>query len=492
MLLSNPKNNMKKLYEILSLITALAVPVAGFCQQVISTAGSSGSGTGIELSWTIGEPVTATSHGTDFYLTQGFHQSQMVSAIYIQDLSFSTGWNIMSVRVIPQNKNLLNIFQPLIDAGFLKKIMDEAGNSLEDWGVFGGWQNNIGEINPSSGYKVKVNSNSNLMVSGNPVLLPYSIPLKTGWNIMGYPNQISFDAMNVLQPLIDNGSLVKVQDESGNSLEDWGIFGGWTNNIGNFNTGEGYKIKLKADDTLRINESYPKSLAVFTEMVSTNHFIPQYVGNGVDHMNINLVDLPLNLIKPGDELAVFDGKTCAGAVTLLPKHLRNHSVSIIASANDEEEMAGFTEGNPIIYKLWISGSNKEYTFEPEIVSGNSTFAKLETTIASLDKYTRTGLDGIQNSVSDLINVYPNPFSEDLTVEINLANDTEVEIVVLNQLGQKIKILTDKKLFNKGTHYFSWHSKSASVPQISTGIYYINILLDNEIHFKKVVFSKTGQ
>ena len=73
---------MKKLYEILSLITALEVPVAGFCQQVISTAGSSGSGTGIELSWTIGEPVTATSHGTDFYLTQGFHQSRMVSAIY--------------------------------------------------------------------------------------------------------------------------------------------------------------------------------------------------------------------------------------------------------------------------------------------------------------------------------------------------------------------------------------------------------------------------
>jgi len=162
----------------------------------------------------------------------------------------------MSVRVIPENKDLLNIFQPLIDAGILKKVMDESGNSLEDWGIFGGWQNNIGEINPAKGYKVKVNGNSILVVSGSPVNHPFEIPLKTGWNIIGYPNEVDYNAMNVVQPLIDRGSLVKVQDERGNSIEDWGIFGGWTNNIGNFSQGEGYKIRLNANDTSWINESY--------------------------------------------------------------------------------------------------------------------------------------------------------------------------------------------------------------------------------------------
>jgi len=49
-----------------------------FSQQVIATAGSSGIGTGIQLSWTIGEPVTSTAHSSDFYLTQGFHQSKLV------------------------------------------------------------------------------------------------------------------------------------------------------------------------------------------------------------------------------------------------------------------------------------------------------------------------------------------------------------------------------------------------------------------------------
>jgi hypothetical protein len=90
------------------------LPATVFFQQVIAIAGNSGSGTGIELSWTIGEPVTATTHGSDFYLTQGFHQSQPITAMVNQELSFSAGWNIMSAKVIPGNKNLMDVFQLLI------------------------------------------------------------------------------------------------------------------------------------------------------------------------------------------------------------------------------------------------------------------------------------------------------------------------------------------------------------------------------------------
>lgn len=483
---------MKKSGVILILIAAIIIPDHCFSQQVISSAGGTATGTGIQLSWTIGEPVTATVHGSDFYLTQGFHQSQLLSTIFNQELSFKTGWNIMSVRLIPENKDLLNIFQPLINTGILKKVMDESGNSMEDWGIFGGWQNNIGEINPARGYKVKVTSNANLVVSGSPVLLPHSIPLKTGWNIMGYPNQFSFDAMNVVQPLIDNGSLVKVQDESGNSIEDWGIFGGWTNNIGNFVSGEGYKIKVISNDTLMIKESYPKSVIVLPDLVTTKHFIPQFNGNGVDHMNINLVNLPEKLLNAGDEVGIFDGAVCIGALKILPHHLHNQTVSIAASANDDSEMTGFIDGNPIIIKLWDSMNNKEFTLDPEFIGGTSAFEKLETTFASLGKYKKTELNGIPNSSTTEINCFPNPFSDELTLEIKLKTDTEVEVAVKNQLGQQINILSNKKLFNSGTHNFIWNAKNSSNQQVSSGIYYINILLDNQIHFKKVVYRKTGQ
>jgi hypothetical protein len=51
-------------------------------QQVISSGGASAVGTGVQLSWTIGEPVIATFTGTSAILTQGFHQSKLtVTAI---------------------------------------------------------------------------------------------------------------------------------------------------------------------------------------------------------------------------------------------------------------------------------------------------------------------------------------------------------------------------------------------------------------------------
>lgn len=482
---------MKILGVIFNFVPFIVISDICFSQQVISTAGSSDSGTGIELSWTIGEPVTATARGSDFYLTQGFHQSQLVSAIFNQELGFNTGWNIMSVRVIPQNKNLLDIFQPLIDAGNLKKVMDESGNSLEDWGIFGGWQNNIGEINPAKGYKVKVNGNSTLVVSGSPVNHPFAIPLKTGWNIIGYPNEVDYNAMNVVQPLIDQGSLVKVQDESGNSIEDWGIFGGWTNNIGNFTSGEGYKIRLNASDTLWINESYPKSIAALSGLVATSHFVPQFPGNGVDHMNINLVNLSESGIMKGDEIGIFDGDICVGSAqvsnSVFQNAKLNSSISIPVSAADGiEGINGYSEGNQITLKLFRNGEEYHLSLLP-LALGKNVFEKGESLFAKMDL--ATGAERLSGSNISEINCYPNPFSDEVNVEIKLATDTEIEVAVMNQLGQKIDILTDKKLFYNGTHNFRWNAKNASNQQISSGIYYIKIWMDNNIHFKKVIYYK---
>ena len=51
-------------------------------QQVISSAGASATGAGVQLSWTVGEPVIETFTGASAILTQGFHQSKLtVTAI---------------------------------------------------------------------------------------------------------------------------------------------------------------------------------------------------------------------------------------------------------------------------------------------------------------------------------------------------------------------------------------------------------------------------
>ena len=84
------------------------------------------------------------------------------------------------------------IFQPFINNNSIVKIQDKTGNSLENWGIYGGWQNNIGDITPSEGYKIKLSKKDSIEVCGQPVEYPYPIPLNIGWNIMGIPANNNF------------------------------------------------------------------------------------------------------------------------------------------------------------------------------------------------------------------------------------------------------------------------------------------------------------
>ncbi len=401
--------------------------------------------------------------------------------VVCNNLRFAKGWNIFSVNSQPGSANVQTVFQPFITNNSLIKIQDEQGNSLENWGVFGGWTNNIGNLDPAEGYKIKISGKDSIEICGVPVTYPFAIPLKNGWNIMGYPQTKAFDGMdNIVNQLISKGKLLKVQDEGGNSIEDWGIFGGWTNNIGNFLPGEGYKIKVSGADTLWILEGYPKSSVIPVERRATTHYHPVYTGNGVDHMNINLVRLPLNVLKTGDELAVYDGENCVGAVTVLPRHLRSRSVSIIASAGDYNGMQGFLEGNPFTLKLWSHVNNQEYILEPEIVKGTYVFTKHETSVARLEKYATTGLNGNTGMVLTEIRCYPNPFSDEIKIELNAFNESRLQVDVYDYLGRKIKELY--KGNHNGKIILTWDGTGENGRKAAEGIYFVKI---NELWLKLV-------
>jgi hypothetical protein len=66
------KNSLGMIIILLLVSTGIAA------QQVISAAGGSVSGEGIQVSWTLGETVIETFAGTQNILTQGFHQTRLV------------------------------------------------------------------------------------------------------------------------------------------------------------------------------------------------------------------------------------------------------------------------------------------------------------------------------------------------------------------------------------------------------------------------------
>ncbi|HOY91209.1 MAG TPA: hypothetical protein PK891_05790, partial [Bacteroidales bacterium] len=167
-----------------------------------------------------------------------------------QIIELNSGFNIVSFNMTPINPDIKAIFQPFIDYGILWKVIDEHGNSLDE---SDGFINHIGSVNPEEGYFVYIYRTATLTVTGTQIVLPIEINLSAGWNIMSYPAQKSQNAFSVVQPLINEGKLISVQDEVGNVIMNSGDT--WFNYIGNFIPGKGYRIQVSENCVLQINES---------------------------------------------------------------------------------------------------------------------------------------------------------------------------------------------------------------------------------------------
>jgi hypothetical protein len=386
-----------------------------------------------------------------------------------QDITLNTGWNIISANVIPSNLNLKDLFQTLIDAGKLKKVMDESGKTIENFGAFGGWKNNIGNLNSAKGYKVNVLSTSTLSLEGTPVALPFDLALATGWNIISYPSGTAQDAKALFQSLIDGGKLKKVMDEAGKTIENFGAFGGWKNNIGNFLPGKGFKVNVLENCTLTIPANGTKSAVVVPEVLASTHFAKVYTGNGTDHTSINLVNLQASGLHAGDEIGVFDGKLCVGSAMIGSDQLIAGSISIPASANDGlgESPNGFVVGSRVNIKLYRDGQTYPLTLTK--LEGQDIFDKNASLFAQVSIAGATGINDFDDEIS--LRCYPNPFSGQVIIEIQSNSSEKLEVNIFDINGKLVRKLYNGHAKNSGT--LVWDGRSNGGSRVVQGTYLIN-------------------
>lgn len=446
--------------------------------------------------------------------------------IIIQEISLTTGWNIFSANVLPEDRNLKNMLQSLINANYLLKVMDESGKVIENWGIYGGWVNNIGDILSTEGYQINVSANCILQISGDQILLPLNISLSAGWNIISYPQTAEVNAVDVVKPLKDQGKLTKVMDEAGKTYENWGVYGGWVNNIGSFKPGEGYKVKVNAVTQLTISDNYAKSAVVAVTTDKTGHFKPAYKGNGVDHMNINIVDIPSLIIEAGDEISAYDGKLCVGSIKITEQQINDNRIPLIVSSIDFKGNNGFTKGNKFELGIWKKATDTEYSANFELVWGNDKFEKHESrfvritgittgfneNMAALEveeqqsntedtqQDTEEKTNGLSNSEIQVITLpeadlmdyseasfrcYPNPLTDDVTIEFFMPEDSHVSLSIFSSTGQLMRSIIDGDE-PKGTKQFIWKRNNQTGQKVPSGIYLCKLKFNNQSFDKKLI------
>ena len=114
-------------YCFLSLMLTVPKVVCG--QQVIASAGATYQTAHGSINWTLGEPITETI-GTDYILTQGFHQSRFV----VTAAEPGPG----SFNVFPNPfEDVLQIHASESDIGSIYRLLNTNGNEIDHGTVTG-------------------------------------------------------------------------------------------------------------------------------------------------------------------------------------------------------------------------------------------------------------------------------------------------------------------------------------------------------------------
>jgi flagellar hook assembly protein FlgD len=147
----------------------------------------------------------------------------------------------------------------------------------------------------------------------------------------------------------------------------------------------------------------------------------------------------------------------------------NGILNIPVSSNDglSESVNGFTTGNTLKLKIYTNGKESLLDFKTldqtsdQFVAGASVIVK-----ASVG--TVTGMDDFISNTA--ISCYPNPFAEELTIEINQPAGIKLHVEIFDVMGRKISDLYQG--ISTGYDLIKWDGNNGQGANVRPGVYYI--------------------
>lgn len=145
----------------------------------------------------------------------------------------------------------------------------------------------------------------------------------------------------------------------------------------------------------------------------------------------------------GDEIAAFDGDICVGS-NIIRNKTPNASLLKIVAFGDDGDGNGFREGNSIQFRIYDSGRKREFTsidvlYRNSKLSLRSNFLFQVGITQTVDLLVLT--TGLSNAISEpIISVitFPNPFTSEITVNIETAIKQPIKVDMYDALGCCVK------------------------------------------------------
>ena len=106
----------------------------------------------------------------------------------------------------------------------------------------------------------------------------------------------------------------------------------------------------------------------------------------------------------------------------------------------------------------------------------------------------TALETPQKSITltpsdfKLKNNYPNPFNPETIIEYLVPKNGQVNLVIYNMLGQKVRTLVNE-VKTAGTYQVFWNGRNEDGTALSSGVYFYQLQGENALITKKMTLIK---
>ncbi len=446
---------------LLSIFFCLALD--GKSQQVIASAGGYYEGQNIQMSWTVGEPITETFAAADLILTQGFQQP--FNFFLTQMLNIPAGWSGVSSFVEPINKGVEGIFSPFQNDFIILASMTEiyypatGVNTIENWST-------------ETGYQIKAYNDFSVAMTGSKISDP-TVDLTMGWNLMPVPVSCG----TAIDDLFGSSDVLMAKEVAGVGVY-WPEYGITT--LSEVVPGKAYWVAMSNSQSITYPECAEKKYSSQSPMQPKNdspwndlHFTalshPIAFPAGV------LADLD---IQSGDIIGVFTPEgLCAGLTEILDV---SAGTAVMAFANDETtpEKDGFATGEMFQFKLYSYQQNEEYDlfvqynqnlpntsqFQIQGISAVTSVTLMPTSIGNIDNFAS--------------GVFPNPSDGNFSLAMSRW-PANLQIQLLDSRGSVLETYEPAAKLNGSTMLFS-------LEHLSSGVYFLKLIDSSQVEIKKLI------
>jgi len=177
---------------------------------------------------------------------QAFPQKENIKVALTgeQQIEVSEGFSFVSSRFNPDNPDMEEVVEEILNDDF-QYVRNSIGAMLRKIGP--NWVNGIGDWIGIEGYLIKTNVTGQFTIEGTLIPQDTPIELLAGFQFVSYLPANEMDALEAFSSIIGD-NLLYVRNSVGYMLRKIGP--NWVNGIGNCNPGEGYLVKMNADDVL--------------------------------------------------------------------------------------------------------------------------------------------------------------------------------------------------------------------------------------------------